>query len=641
VEKSLKNSITIKIGLGLVIVLTVVFSLLIMDFREAQVTRINKEITETIKNVSLNIDAQNEKLLNLIDTMATYQEIAGFGNREESIDFLNETLQNNQEVLGTYFIYEPNADDQDEEYTNQLSKAHTSNGRFAPYWSRSDEEIVLSPVTGMADSNFYQQPKRTGETVITEPFIYQGVMMTSFVTPIEIEDQFSGIAGVDYSLTDFQTLLKNLAPFETARFYLFSKNNKVIATSDEEDLLTRNLSELDEYKSEFAPLLEETETKVVNSNESETILASAPIETGGWKVIMTVQRKEILSAVNRATTKLIFLGIAAVVILSGLLYWLIRRSLLPLNDLQDRVEKIASQGGDLTQRLKVESEDEVGKLAQSFNKLLSTLQTMVTEIYSETEEIASASQQLSASSEEGNAVVETTAGNIEDMSAGIEEISASSQEVTSFSEHSNKVAQEGRERIEEAMEQFKTIESVVETSTNNMKQLNQIVEEVEGINKLITEIAEQTNLLALNASIEAARAGEDGHGFAVVAEEIKELAEETGEATDNIDSLIKEIHQKSEKTLETIENSNQEVAVGNKLITEAEKSFVEIKENIEETADQIQQTSASAEELAANSDEINTATEEVREVVEEVTKASTDLADNAQKLQEMVNQFKV
>lgn len=324
-NKSLKNSITLKIGVAIVVLLAVIFTLVVIDFRQAQTHEINKEMKKIILDVSHQINAQNQRTIDLVETLAYYQEIGNFGERKESLHYLYKFLNNHSDFAGVYFGYEPNADGQDSKYAGTSGKDHNSNGQFLPYVHWSESEIKIEPLVNVSINEYYQAPKKTGKTVITEPHNYEGEMITETTHPIEINGEFMGIAGIDRRLTKFRKMLKGLKPFETARFYLLSKENRVIGTSDENKLLAKYLNQIDKYEEAFMPLVGSNQVKVVHNKQLDKVIAYAPIEIADWKVLMTVDQSEIMSAVNETTSKMVILGIIGVFIICGLLYWLIDR----------------------------------------------------------------------------------------------------------------------------------------------------------------------------------------------------------------------------------------------------------------------------------------------------------------------------
>ncbi|GAB6099907.1 methyl-accepting chemotaxis protein [Halanaerocella petrolearia] len=639
-QKSLEKEITFKIGLATIIILTLISTLTILDFREAQIREIKKEMKVIIEKNASTISQEHKQIISLVQTMADYQEAGGFGRREASLEFLHKFLENNHNIIAGGFGYEPNADGQDDKYAGNSSKAYNKQGRFLPYLSKSKDGFNLTTLVGL-DASFYQNPKKTGKLTITEPYMYDGTMVVSFAAPIMIDGQFQGITGVDKTLSQIQKRLKRLKNFETSHYYLLSSNNKIVATSDEDELINKKINQVDKYKMSFNSLLGKEKGKIVKDSNLNKFVAYAPVKVGDWKLVITVAENEVLAEINKLTWKMIGLSVLGFLVLCGLLYWLIQRSLRPLNDLQQRIAEIAENGGDLTQRLEVKSNNEIGKLSKSFNKLLASLHNIMKNISDETENVASASEELSASAEEGNAVVETTTVNMEEMSSGIQQVSASSQSVNDFAQDTGRVAQEGRESINSAISQMEQISNKAEDSGDYMMVLDQKAEEIDKIIQLITNIAEQTNLLALNAAIEAARAGEHGQGFAVVADEIRQLAEESADATDKITNLIREIQENTDQALVVTKEADEEIAKGQKIIDQAGQSFEDIVEAIEETIVQIEETNAATQQLASGSDEVVNATDEINQIVDEVANSSTDLAANAEKLQEIVDQFKV
>ncbi|GAB6100103.1 methyl-accepting chemotaxis protein [Halanaerocella petrolearia] len=375
-----------------------------------------------------------------------------------------------------------------------------------------------------------------------------------------------------------------------------------------------------------------------------------PIEGTNWFIgagsyqsvvnsTLNKSKKEISSFKDK-TLKIIF----GVFILAAIIFTLVVTKISNyitnnLNKILKAMKKLAS--GDLRISLNINSEDELGKLASGFNSTVSQQRDLITKLLDSIENLSAYSEELSASAQEGNATIKTANEIIEDMSASIQQISASAEEVSSFAQQSNSKTDVGDEHIEETLENMNEISSTVKKTVDVIDELDDTSQEIGGIIELITNIAEQTNLLALNAAIEAARAGEAGQGFAVVAEEIRDLSEETNQATNKITDLIDKIQTKSDTGLDAIRRVENMVQQGRASVEENGEVFAEIQNASKETAVQIQETAAATQDLAQSSDDIMSAAGDVDNMSDEITYSSQELANMAQKLQSLVEEFKV
>jgi len=271
------------------------------------------------------------------------------------------------------------------------------------------------------------------------------------------------------------------------------------------------------------------------------------------------------------------------------------------------------------------------------NQLATNLSTIMDNIKDVIERTTATSQELSAAAEEGSASIETTSSLIEKMSNNIQEISSSTKEVAAFAQEANKQSKTGSSNIKETIQSIEDISNSIANTVVIINNLDQNSKEIGQIIELINNIAEQTNLLALNAAIEAARAGEHGHGFAVVAEEIRSLAEETSKATKDIANLIKETQKQSQNSLSAAKEVEDKAKHGKKIILETGKAFEVIKNSIENTSINVEQTNSATQLLAKDSDEVLNATFEISNMSDEINHSSQELTELAERLNELVN----
>ncbi len=297
--------------------------------------------------------------------------------------------------------------------------------------------------------------------------------------------------------------------------------------------------------------------------------------------------------------------------------------------------------GDLRVSMNFDRQDEIGQLGEAFNQMVNNLRDMVREVLAVAEKISMTSQNLAVSSEIGDNTIDSTKDFIQVVSDNIDEVSKSFEEVTSFAKKSDLSTKQGSNNINEAIDSMREISRVVNQTVEVIDDLNDNSEKISNIVKLITKIAEQTNLLALNASIEAARAGKHGLGFAVVANEIRDLAEETNAATDNIRSLVKEIKSKSVAGIESIQMVDDKVKEGRETVESTGNIFAKIERSSKETSAKVREASIYGNNLDENSKEMNDAAEEMKNMSKDMTKSSKNLATMANDLEKLVDRFDV
>lgn len=335
----------------------------------------------------------------------------------------------------------------------------------------------------------------------------------------------------------------------------------------------------------------------------------------------------------------------------------ILRSLLarPLHKLTELVREIATGDGDLTKRVAMQRSDEIGRLAGWFDVFLDNLHKIIAQVAGSTNQVASAATQIASSAEQMATGLSKQSQQSQQVSAAVEELASSVTEVAKKSTEASRAATTSRQEADEGggvvsqtVEEINAIAGDVTRSAEAVTQLGKKSEQIGEIIKVINDIADQTNLLALNAAIEAARAGEHGRGFAVVADEVRKLAERTTTATEEVAQSIREIQQDTQQAVQTIEAGSHRVSRGVELARSAGDALQKITAGSQNVTSMVESIAAAAEEQSAASEQIARSVEQIDSVTRESTQgasqaaqAATVLSQEAEKLRLLVGRFKV
>ncbi|AZF45097.1 Methyl-accepting chemotaxis sensor/transducer protein [Pseudomonas sp. R1-43-08] len=379
---------------------------------------------------------------------------------------------------------------------------------------------------------------------------------------------------------------------------------------------------------------------------------SVPFEGGPWAVVASMPKAEIRAVTWDVGLRLVIGSVLAMLLAVGATVWLLRSKLAPLSDLVRQAEALGA--GDLSARLNVSSHDEIGQLARSFNQMGEALSTMVSHIRKAAEEVNSRAQALSGLSGGAYEGMEQQSGEITSMAGAVEEFSATSLNIADNMGSTERLAQEnaqqtriGRASMQEASSSLEHIATALNSTATVINTLGQRSQEIGGIVGVITSIAEQTNLLALNAAIEAARAGEQGRGFAVVADEVRNLASRTRQATDEISGMIQSIQQETGNAISTMEHGNVLMQEGLSRNADVASALARIDEQSRSAGQQFaaittatQEQSSTATLLSSNLQSIALANSEQREVVSNLAITAKELETLAAGLRHEVDRFR-
>ncbi|HZG59870.1 MAG TPA: methyl-accepting chemotaxis protein [Anoxybacillus sp.] len=456
------------------------------------------------------------------------------------------------------------------------------------------------------------------------------------------------------------------------------------------------LQELNELEEEFYQFSNELfELK----RQNKTAEYSALVITKGRELLKQVEEKvteledyekAILSANSKATSaevesvKSFVLTLAIISVIAAIIIALYISRIIsrPVVAIADAAQKIAS--GDLTvDEIKVKNKDEIGDLAKSFNQMAKNLRELIHQVASNAEQVAASAEELTASAEQTSKAaeqiattmqdvaagvdkqvqsVEETSQTVNEMSIGAQQIASNAQNVSSIAVETAEKATHGGKNIEVAIKQMNSINETVNGLAEVIKSLGERSKEIGQITNVITGIAEQTNLLALNAAIEAARAGEQGRGFAVVADEVRKLAEQSAQSAQQISRLISAIQEETNKAVQSMEAATKEVVAGIGVVNTAGESFNQIQNAVDEVTSHIQEISSAIQQMAAGTEqmvqsmqqiakvaetsaagtqEASSVTEEQLAAMEEISSSAESLSHMAEELQMLIGKFKI
>ncbi|MCM3290853.1 methyl-accepting chemotaxis protein [Paenibacillus sp. MER 180] len=414
-----------------------------------------------------------------------------------------------------------------------------------------------------------------------------------------------------------------------------------------------------------------TVLKPINNDRNETIAVFA----------VDFNNKKIDGDLNSMLWEIIGIGSSIGIVFIIVIAFLIRRLVRPLTQLSVLSTRVAA--GDLTVSIPVRSKDEIGVLSDSFNTMIAQIKHLVTNVKTTADQVAESSQQLTviatqtsqSSYEISNSIQEVATGSesqmqgaeeskaaMEEIAIGIQRIAESSSAVSELSIDATESVDQGNQVVQLTVKQMAQIRNSVSRSEGITQSLLNQSEKIEHIVSIIGNVAVQTNLLALNASIEAARAGEHGRGFGVVAQEVRKLAEQTKDSTEQIAEMLNTVIAHTKELAEAMGENTEQAEQGTLIVQEAGEHFSKIWTSVQQVTEQIQEVSAAAEEMSAGSEEVaatldnlasiakdsslNTqsvaaSTEEQLAIVEEISDTATLLNRKMQDLQEELRKFTI
>ncbi|NOI81673.1 methyl-accepting chemotaxis protein [Vibrio tubiashii] len=610
-----------------------------------------------------------------------------FGDSEELRTALDEMVRRAvidfESVQGAYLVFRPNMlDNEDSNYVDAEYVGSNEIGRFAPYWmtAQNGENIVSSVLSeavleDSTNSERFYCPLASGDTCITTPRVVTqdgGAFLTSSISiPLLIDDTTIGFFGIDLRLDGLSGIVVNSDQqlfSGSGNVNLISLDGSLIASDNPSSAVGQPFVSDIVSPDKLTDLLFGQSVQTQWSEDGQWLNVFAPIMVANqtWGVLFDLPSSSVLAdaealdeiisqQVESSVTTELIAGIVLVVLGLATIAFSASRLVKPIREVVVRLDDIASGEGDLTQRLEVKSQDEIGQLAIGFNRFLDKLQSIISEVVDTTIQVGTttqqsrvAAQQTRTSSDSQFKEVDLVATASEEMTQTAGLVVQNAEIAVREAEKANEAAASGQDVIDKSQqEMLRLVERmtaavpVVEELAANNANITEILSVIEGV-------SEQTNLLALNAAIEAARAGDQGRGFAVVADEVRNLASRTQESVGEIRQVIENVQNGTRDVVQAIQDGNDLANDSAAQVQSAAKELGQIFEAIASINDMNTQIVKAAEEQQSVSAEVNQSVSNIRDLsaqiltqAEESETVSAQIADLSDKQQQLVNQFKV
>ncbi|MCU0089630.1 methyl-accepting chemotaxis protein [Pseudomonas koreensis] len=532
---------------------------------------------------------------------------------------------------------------------------------MASYLGDATGHFTIRPDAKMPDGfdprvrPWYKGAESSSTSTLTEPYIdaATGQTIISIATAAKKAGQSVGVVGGDLSL---QTLINTLSARDFSGMgyaFLVSADGKILVHPDKA-LVMKSLKEAypqdtPRISSDFSEVTVDGKTRIVNF----TPIKGLP--SVNWYIGLSVDKDKAFSMLSEFRASAVIATVIAVAIIIALLGMLIRILIQPLHVMTRAMEDIADGEGDLTKRLTIQNQDEFGVLGTAFNRFVERIHGSIREVSSATGQVNEVALRVVAASNSSMYNSDQQASRTNSVAAAINQLGAAAQEIarnaaqaSTQASDARGLAEDGQQVVDRSIKAMNQLSSMLSASSINIESLNSKTVNIGQILEVITSISQQTNLLALNAAIEAARAGEAGRGFAVVADEVRNLAHRTQESAQQVQTMIEELQVGARESVSTMSDSQRHsqdsVDIANlagERLNSVTQRIGEIDGMNQSVATATEEQTAVVESINVDITEINTLNQEGVENLQATLRACSDLEQQASRLKQLVGSFRI
>jgi len=610
-------------------------------------------------------------------------------SRELAQQAVADTLQRNSQISSMYAQFEANGyDNQDANYVAGSTHSVVGAGSFEVYYIQDQggnvTQSIVANATDKYDATLNEFGVRAGEwylcakerrkPCLMEPYLFEvspgeNQLMTSLTVPVIRGQKFIGLVGVDLNLPIFQTFVDELSALlydGRAKVTLLSEKGFIVASSHYHKM-GRPLDEaIEENRAIQLLALHRKGGYLVTDNAIAVAKAiNITLSENTWSIVIEVAQQDAFASAialqhqmdSNASAMTQLQSILGVVItaIAVLCIWLLTKSIVaPINTLQQSMEQLASEEGDLTQEIIVQSHAELIALGGGFNLFLTKLKALIGKLKDLTHKSQIESEATAKISQNIRDSVSGQYSEIENVVTAVNQLSSTASEVARASEQTAQEADAMASNVKDSQSNLVTAMNYVSTMSSESTQAKIAVtkvshssENIGSIVEVIRTIAVQTNLLALNAAIEAARAGEQGRGFAVVADEVRSLASKTQASTDSISELISNLHVEVANAANVIEKGTEQAELAVTKTEQALGSITAMVTQIDEVSAQVAHIATAAEQQSGVTEEVNrnitiisSTAAELATFADEAYTSSVNLAELVKSQEQQLNKLK-